>query len=57
VKFNRSIGEDWIASYNFNTAGYPIKWMDAVIEEQSPFTIKDYFKQRNRWQKANLNNA
>ena len=27
--------------------------MDAIIEEQSPFNMKDFFKQRNRWQKAN----
>jgi len=42
---------------NFNEAGYPIKFMEAKIEEQSPFNLKDFFKQRNRWQKANLINA
>jgi len=57
VGYNRSIGEDWISSFNFNEHGYVTKWMDAVIEEQSPFDIKDYFKQRNRWHKANVNNA
>lgn len=31
--------------------------MEAVVEEQSPFTLKDFLKQRCRWFKGNLLNA
>lgn len=57
VRYNRSIGEDWVTSFNICEAGYPCKWMDAIIQEQSPFNITDFFKQRNRWHKANYNNC
>jgi len=57
VRHERSIGEDWVTSLNINQAGYPIKWMDATVEEQSPFHFTDFIKQRNRWQKANVLNA
>jgi len=57
VGLKRSIGEDWSVSLRYNDNGYPIKWIFANVEEQSPFNMHDFIKQRNRWQKCILLNA
>lgn len=57
VGLKRSVGEDWAVSLTYNNQGYPIKWYSAMIEEQSPFNVSDFIKQRNRWQKAIFLNA
>jgi len=57
VGHNRSVGEDWACSLTYNNNGYPIKWMNSEVQEVSPFSLHDFMKQRNRWQKAIFLNA
>jgi len=57
VGLKRSVGEDWAVSFMYNQKGHPIKWIFAIVEEQSPFNFSDFLKQRNRWQKSIYFNA
>ena len=44
-----SIAEDAFFAMLARAAGVHFAWIDAMMYEQSPFTISDFIKQRSRW--------
>lgn len=44
-----SIAEDAFFAMIARTKGVRYSWIDALMFEQSPFTFKDFVKQRSRW--------
>lgn len=57
VGLKRSVGEDWATMFMYTQGGYPCKWVYCQVQEQSPFTLTDFIKQRNRWHKSLLLNT
>jgi len=47
--FGKTWGEDSLFGLKAQELGYRIEWLKGRLYEQSPFTIKDFLKQRRRW--------
>ena len=47
--FGETRGEDSLFGLKAQELGYRIEWLKGRLYEQSPFTIKDFLKQRRRW--------
>ena len=47
--FGKIWGEDSLFGLKAQELGYRIEWLKGRLYEQSPFTIKDFLKQRRRW--------
>ncbi len=47
--FGKTWGEDSLFGLKAQEFGYKIEWLKGRLYEQSPFTIKDFLKQRRRW--------
>jgi cellulose synthase/poly-beta-1,6-N-acetylglucosamine synthase-like glycosyltransferase len=47
--FGTTWGEDSLFGLEAQRRGYRIRWLKGRLYEQSPFTIRDFLKQRRRW--------
>ena len=47
--FGETWGEDSLFGLKAQELGYKIEWLKGRLYEQSPFSIKDFLKQRRRW--------
>jgi len=47
--FGETWGEDSLFGLKAQELGYKIEWLRGRLYEQSPFSIKDFLKQRRRW--------
>jgi cellulose synthase/poly-beta-1,6-N-acetylglucosamine synthase-like glycosyltransferase len=47
--FGKTWGEDSLFGLKAQELGYKIEWLKGRLYEQSPFSIKDFLKQRRRW--------
>jgi len=47
--FGTTWGEDSLFGLEAQKRGYRIRWLKGRLYEQSPFTIRDFLKQRRRW--------
>ncbi|MGC9105101.1 MAG: glycosyltransferase family 2 protein [Thermoprotei archaeon] len=47
--FGVTWGEDSLFGIKAQEKGYRIKWLKGRLYEQSPFSVKDFLKQRRRW--------
>ncbi|MCI4455386.1 MAG: glycosyltransferase [Sulfolobus sp.] len=47
--FGVTWGEDSLFGLEAQRRGYRIRWLKGRLYEQSPFTIRDFLKQRRRW--------
>ncbi|MCQ4342721.1 MAG: glycosyltransferase family 2 protein [Sulfolobaceae archaeon] len=47
--FGITWGEDSLFGLEAQRRGYRIRWLKGRLYEQSPFTIRDFLKQRRRW--------
>ncbi|KAL4878172.1 glycosyl transferase family group 2-domain-containing protein [Aspergillus karnatakaensis] len=43
------VAEDFWFAYQAAALGYKFGWLHAIVREQPPCTISDFFKQRRRW--------
>lgn len=43
------VAEDFLFAYNAVDLGYKSGWLHAIVREQPPETIGDFFRQRRRW--------
>jgi cellulose synthase/poly-beta-1,6-N-acetylglucosamine synthase-like glycosyltransferase len=47
--FGTTWGEDSLFGLEAQRRGYRISWLKGRLYEQSPFTVRDFLKQRRRW--------
>ncbi|PVU74453.1 hypothetical protein DDW11_05995 [Sulfolobus sp. SCGC AB-777_G06] len=47
--FGTTWGEDSLFILEAQRRGYSLRWLKGRLYEQSPFTIRDFLKQRRRW--------
>lgn len=52
-----SVTEDFAQGLLASTLGYRFGYIRAVVEEQSPFNVRDFWKQRCRWVKGIVLNS
>ena len=50
-----SITEDVYFAFKARELGIPFVWLEGYVREQSPISVKDFFKQRARWIHGLLN--
>ncbi|KAL4955421.1 glycosyltransferase like family 2-domain-containing protein [Aspergillus filifer] len=43
------VAEDFWFAYSAKAMGYKFGWLHAIVREQPPCTVSDFFKQRRRW--------
>ncbi|KAJ7300588.1 glycosyl transferase family group 2-domain-containing protein [Mycena albidolilacea] len=43
------VAEDFWFAYSAVSRGYKFGWLHAIVREQPPETIRDFFRQRRRW--------